>query len=167
MSFDGSSSSSTVDDVVEAIPIGRPRSPMVRRRATQKQDATTGDGNLHRGTVDAGEGSGLDSVEMTAKPFVVEGDLRAFVRWVEQRKLTFIVNYVAEILREILHSSVVTASLDTEPDDPEVSRVMLVATVRVDDEQALDHLFGFTGMPWWLGIVRSTRNAVVVDIQRG
>ncbi|HTR54970.1 MAG TPA: hypothetical protein VMJ10_30000 [Kofleriaceae bacterium] len=169
MSFDGGFNgrgSSTLGDVVEGTMGAAPQKPAVRRRQ-RKGEAATVDLDLTRDTLEPSTGSVLVDT-LLDQTVVVEGDVRGFLHWMRQRNLGPLVWAIAERFAMAISAATVKISLETDlEEDYTAQRIMLIGVVGAQDEHALDRLLEFTASPWWLGIVRGTRNEIVVDIERG
>jgi len=173
MSFDqyayahGSGPSSSTLDVTEpAAPAKRSKGVSRRRPHAGDEYAATLDKELVAPRVDAGETSDLTDVFMGERAFTVDGDIFAFGVWLERNRAGSLLELVARNLAANVHALDVRAVLDGDDEDPPTQRVVLLARVPAQDEQALDRLFDFTASDWWLKVARSTRNAIIVDIQR-
>jgi len=109
-------------------------------------------------------GSSIDAVLVTARTYSVESDRAEFKTWREREGATALLEVIAHELARHVGSARVVATLQTEIEDPTSKHAILVAYVSPDRTDGMACLFGFTSSPWWLGIVRRMRNAIVVDI---
>jgi hypothetical protein len=64
-----------------------------------------------------------------------------------------------------MNTAGVQVFVETESEEPNEQRVLVIAPVGPQQCDALERLFSFTSSPWWASVVRSTRNVIVVDIQ--
>lgn len=163
---DSGPSSSTLDVTESAGPANRSRGVSRRRPHAGDEFAATLDKELEASRVDAGETSGLTDVFMGESAFTIEGDAFAFGVWLERNRAGSLLELVARSLAAKVHALDVRAVLDGDDEDPPTRRAVLLARVPAQDEHALDRLLDFTASDWWLKVARSTRNAIIVDIQR-
>lgn len=108
------------------------------------------------------------SIELIAPSqlFSVESDVDEFRTWLDRTGLGAVLEEVARQFARHVGVTALRAVLETEAEEPTAQRVLLIAPVTANrSDEALQELFAFTSSPWWLSIVRATRNAVVVDIQ--
>jgi hypothetical protein len=171
VSFDqfGEGPSSSTLDVAESAMGTRAKKQTARRRPASSVDdyAVTLDADLDRARLREGEGSGLAEMLMSDRPFVIGGDVRAFVSWMKRNRAASLLSFVAKSLAAKVQALGVRALLDVDDQEPPEERALLLARVPLDQPDALERLFEFTASEWWLKLVRTTGNAIVVDIERG
>ena len=97
--------------------------------------------------------------------FVVATDVAEFRAWLEKTGVGALLEVVARTFARHMNTTGLKVLLETESEEPNEQRALMIAPVGPQQHDALDRLFSFTSSPWWASVVRSTRNAIVVDIQ--
>ena len=103
----------------------------------------------------------------SAQLFAIESDLAEFRAWLDRTGTAAVLDVVAHAFARYMRTTGLKVILETEAEDPSAQRVLVIAPVNPQQQDALQRLFSFTASQWWLSVVRGTRNAIVVDIQPG
>jgi hypothetical protein len=162
MSFDGQTAS-TLDVVDVAFATPRRRAQLARVTSM----ASTVDGDLIPEARRPASTSSIEPLLASTQAFTVESDLSEFRTWLEKTRAAAVLDVVARTFARHMGVTGLKVVLETESEDPGAQRALVIAPVNPQLEDALDRLFSFTSSPWWLSVVRGTRNAIVVDIQAG
>jgi hypothetical protein len=161
MSFDGQTAS-TLDVVDIAIPSPRRRS---RRTPPKNPDASTVEGELIAQAPMPISDSSIDPMLASSHAFVVATDHAEFRAWLERTGVGALLEVVARTFARHMNTTSVKVLVETESEEPNEQRALVIAPVSPQQHDALERLFLFTSSPWWSSVVRSTKNAIVVDIQ--
>jgi hypothetical protein len=161
MSFDGSTASTL--DIVD-VAFAAPRSPARRGRARARV-ASTIEGDLSVDIRGQASDSSIEPMLAPAHAFTVTSDLAEFRTWIARTRAAALLEVVAREFARQMGATGLLVALETESEDPTVQRAFVIAPVPTHQHDALERLLSFTSSPWWLSVVRATRNAIVVDIQ--
>jgi len=101
----------------------------------------------------------------SGQAFAIASDLSEFRTWLDRTGTAAVLEVVARAFARHMSTIGLKVVLETESDDPTEQRALVIAPVTLQQQDALERLFSFTSSSWWLSVVRSTRNAIVVDIQ--
>ncbi|HZJ67066.1 MAG TPA: hypothetical protein VFD36_26350 [Kofleriaceae bacterium] len=163
MSFDGQTASTL--DVVD-VAFATPRRP-AHRAPLPAMVASTVEGELVAEGREQASDSTIEPMLASARAFVVESDLAEFRSWLKRTGAAAVLDVVARAFARHMSTTGLKVVLETESEDPSAQRALIIAPVNPQQHDALERLFSFTSSPWWLSVVRGTRNAIVVDIQPG
>ncbi len=163
MSFDGQTAS-TLDIVDTALPEPR-RRPRRMQPPMMKPEASTVEGNLVAQPPTQTSNSSIEPMLASTQAFTVASDLAAFRTWLERTGAGALLEVVAKAFARHMNTVGLKVVLETESEDPNEQCALLIAPVSDEQDDALDRLFSFTASSWWISVVRSTKNAIVVDIQ--
>lgn len=163
MSFDGQTASTL--DVIEVV-FATPRR-RARRAPAPAMGASTVDGELIPEARGRASDSSIEPMFASVQAFTVESDLTEFRAWLDRTGAAAVLDVVARAFARHMRTTGLKVVLETESEDPNVQRALVIAPVNPQQQDALERLFSFTSSPWWLSVVRGTRNAIVVDIQLG
>jgi len=159
MSFDGQTTST-----LDLVDIAFPSPPRKQRRRPTRTPSTIEDELIPTATVQASDSS-IEPMLAPSQPFTVATDVPEFRSWLERTGAGALVEVVARAFARHMNTAGVRVFLETESEEPNEQRVLVIAPVSPLQRDALDRLFSFTSSAWWSSVVRSTRNAIVVDIQ--
>lgn len=159
MSFDGQTAST-----LDVFDIVFPSPPRKQRRRPPRTPSTV-DGELISTAPAQASDSSIEPMLVPSQPFTVATDIAEFRSWLERTGSGALVEVVARAFARHMNTTAVTVFLETESEDPNEQRVLVIAPISPLQRDALDRLFSFTSSAWWFSVVRSTRNAIVVDIQ--
>lgn len=159
MSFDGQTASTL--DVVDIAFLSRPR----KQRRQPPRTPSTVEGELIPTAPAQVSSSSIEPMLASNQPFTVATDVAEFRSWLERTGAGALVEVVARAFARHMNTAGVKVFLETESEEPNEQRVLVMAPVSTLQHDALDRLFSFTSSAWWSSVVRSTRNAIVVDIQ--
>jgi hypothetical protein len=163
MSFDGRTAS-TLDIVDIAFPAPR-RRPRRVQPAVMKLEASTVEGDLVPQSPTQTSSSSIEPMLASTQVFTVASDLAAFRTWLERTGAGALLEVVAQAFTRHMGSIGLKVFLETESEEPNEQRALLIAPVSEQQHDALERLFSFIASAWWMSVVRSTKNAIVVDIQ--
>jgi len=163
MSFDGQTAS-TLDivDIAFSAPRRRPRRV---QPAMMKLEASTVEGDLVPQSPTQTSNSSIEPMLASTQAFTVASDLAAFRTWLERTGAGALLEVVAQTFARHMNSVGLKVFLEIESEEPDEQHALLIAPISEDPHDALERLFTFTASAWWMSVVRSTKNAIVVDIQ--
>jgi hypothetical protein len=162
MSFDGPTASTL--DIVD-VSFQAPRRSSQRRAPARATLASTVDGDLLPEAPSQASTSTIEPMLASLQAYSIDSDADEFRIWLERTGTAAILDLVAKAFARHMGTIGLKVVLETEPEDPNAQRAIVLAPVPLQVEDALDKLFLFTSSPWWLSVVRATRNVIVVDIQ--
>jgi len=163
MSFDGGGNASTLDDYDFNFGFKSHRAPPVRRAA--HADAATVAADLVPMLPTRSIESTLQAFLASGRSCTIDGDFLPLRDWLVRTKRDALVEFVAAELSRHMGGVPVRAALETEEEEPDVQRILLVAAVRGEESTDLERYFEFIASPWWLSVVQRTHNAIVIDIE--
>ena len=161
MSFNGQTAS-TLEVVDVTSPMPRRRA---RRASTPATVASTVEGELVPEARAQASNSSIEPMFASGQAFAIASDLSEFRTWLDRTGTAAVLEVVARAFARHMSTIGLKVVLETESDDPTEQRALVIAPVTLQQQDALERLFSFTSSSWWLSVVRSTRNAIVVDIQ--
>jgi len=161
MSFDGQTAS-TLDVIIDVEFPSVPRKP---RRSRSIKGASTIEAELLAEAPLHPSGSSIEPELAPLQPFTIATDRMEFHAWLERTGSAALLEVVARAFARHTNASELKVFLETESDEPEEQRALLIASVGHHQQDALERLFSFVASPWWMSVVRNTRNTIVVDIQ--
>jgi hypothetical protein len=161
MSFDGQTASTL--DVVD-VGFATPRRP-ARRPPARAMVASTVEGELVPEARAQASNASIEPMFTSAQAFTIASDLAEFRTWLDRTGAAAVLEVVARTFARHMSTTGLKVVLETESEDPRAQRALVIAPVNPQQQDALERLFSFTSSPWWLLVVRGTRNAIVVDIQ--
>ena len=161
MTFDGQTASTLdVVDVAFATPPRR-----ARRAPAPDMVASTVEGELVPEARIQASNSSIEPLFASLQAFAIASDLAEFRTWLDRTGAAAVLEVVARAFARHMSTTGLKVVLETESEDPTEQRALVIAPVSPQRQDALERLFSFTSSPWWLSVVRGTRNAIVVDIQ--
>jgi hypothetical protein len=161
MSFDGQTASTL--DVVD-VSFQAPRRSS-QRRMPQRTLVSTVDEDLIPEAPTRASTSTIEPMLASLQAFSVDSDADEFRAWLERTRVAAVLDLVAKAFARHMGIIGLKVVLETESEDPDAQRAIVLAPIPLQVEDALEKLFLFTSSPWWLSVVRATRNAIIVDIQ--